>query len=55
MSVKITYLDGSQSLICSRVLMIAETSAMKIEAKAGNLMLITVFDGEMAAQTIPTL
>ena len=41
------YLDAIESLICSRALMIAQTSAVNTD---GNLMEITVFDGKTVAQ-----
>ena len=44
-SVKIIYLDATESLICSRALMIAQTSAVNMDAESDNLMEITVFDG----------
>ena len=42
------YLDAIESLICSRALMIAQTSAINMDAESGNLMDITVFDGKTA-------
>ena len=44
------YLDALESLICSRALMIAQTSAVNTDAESGNLMEITVFDGKTVAQ-----
>ena len=44
------YLDAIKSLICSRALMIAQTSAVNTDAESGNLMEITVFDGKTVAQ-----
>ena len=49
-SVKTMYLDALESLICSRALMIAQTSAVNTDAESGNLMEITVFDGKTVAQ-----
>ena len=49
-SVKTIYLDALESLICSRALMIAQTSAVNTDAESGNLMEITVFDGKTVAQ-----
>ena len=40
------YLDAVEFLVCSRALMIAQTSAMNTDAESGNLMEITVFDGK---------
>ena len=37
------YLDAVEFLICSRALMIAQTSAVNTDAESGNLMEITVF------------
>ena len=50
MSVKIIYLDGTESLICSRVIPIAQTSAVYMDAESGNVMEITVSDGKTIAQ-----
>ena len=44
------YLDAIESLICSRALMIAQTSAVNTDAESGNLIDITVFDGKTVAQ-----
>ena len=44
------YLDALDILICSRALMIAQTSAVTTDAESGNLMEITVFDGKTVAQ-----
>ena len=44
------YLDAVEFLICSRALMIAQTSAVNTDAESGNLMEITVFDGKTVAQ-----
>ena len=44
------YLDALESLICSRALMIAQTSAVNTDAESGNLMEITVIDGKTVAQ-----
>ena len=44
------YLDAIESLISFRALMIAQISAVKIDAEWGNLMEITVFDGKTVAQ-----
>ena len=49
-SVKTMYLDAVDILICSRALMIAQTSAVNMDAESGNLMEITVFDGKTVAQ-----
>ena len=49
-SVKTMYLDAIESSICSRALMIAQTSAVNTDAESGNLMEMTVFDGKTAAQ-----
>ena len=46
------YLDAIESLIYSRALMIAQTSAVNTDAESGNLMEITVFDGKTVAQAI---
>ena len=43
------YLNAIESLICSRALMIAQTSAVNTDAESGNLMEITVFDGQTVA------
>ena len=37
-SVKIIYLDGTESLICSRALMIANISVVNMDPESGNLM-----------------
>ena len=44
------YLDAIESLICSRALMIAQTSAVNTDAESGNLMKITLSYGETVAQ-----
>ena len=44
------YLDALESLICSRALIIAQTSAVNMDAESGNLVEITVFDGKTVAQ-----
>ena len=44
------YLDAIESLICSRALMIAQTTAVNTDAEPGNLMEITVFDRKTVAQ-----
>ena len=44
------YLDTIESLICSRALMIAQTSAVNTDAESGNLMEITLSDGKTVAQ-----
>ena len=44
------YLDAVDILICSRALMIAQTSAVNTDAESGNLMEITVFDGKTVAK-----
>ena len=44
------YLDAVEILICSRALMIAQTSAVNTDAESGILMEITVFDGKTVAQ-----
>ena len=49
-SVNIIYLDATESLICSRALMFAQTSALNMDAESGHLMEITVFDGKTVAQ-----
>ena len=49
-SVKIIYVDATESLICSRALMIAQTSAVKMHAESGNPIEITVSDGKTVAQ-----
>ena len=49
-SIKLIYLDASESLICSRALMIAQISA----AKSDNLLEITVSDGK-TSHRIPIL
>ena len=43
-SLNTMYLDAIKSLICSKALMIAQTSAVNMESDSGNLMEITVFD-----------
>ena len=43
-SVKIIYLDATESLIYTRVLMIAQTSDVNMDAGSANLMKITVSD-----------
>ena len=50
MSVKIIYLDLMEFSICSRVLMIAQTSAVNMDAESGNLMEITMSDGITVTQ-----
>ena len=47
-NVKTMYLDAI-FLICSRALMLAQTSAVNMDAESGNLMEITVFDGKTVA------
>ena len=42
-------LDAVESLICSRALMIAHTSAVKMDAESERLMEITVSDGTIVA------
>ena len=49
MSVKTMYLDAVEFFICSRALMITQTSAVNMDAESGNLMEITVFDGKTVA------
>ena len=49
-SVKTIYLDALVSLICSRALMIAQISAVNMDAGSDNLMEIIVFDGKTVAQ-----
>ena len=44
------YLDALECFICSRALMIAQTSAVNTDAESGNLMVITVFDRKTVAQ-----
>ena len=44
------YLDAIESFICSRALMIAQTSAVNTDAKSGNLMEITLSDGKTVTQ-----
>ena len=44
------YLDATEYFICSRALMIAHISAVKMDAESGNLMEITMFDGKTVAQ-----
>ena len=44
------YLDAVESLICSRALMIVQTSAVNTDDKSGNLMDITVFDEKTVEQ-----
>ena len=39
------YMDTNESLIWTWALMIAQTSAEKMDAESGNLMKITVCDG----------
>ena len=48
-SVKTMYLDATEYLICSRALMIAQISAVKLDAESDNLMEITGFDGKTSA------
>ena len=43
-------MDATESLICSRGLMIAQTSAENTDAESGNLMEIMVSDGKTVAQ-----
>ena len=40
------YLDATEFLISSRALMIAQISAVNMDAESGNLMEVVVFDGE---------
>ena len=49
-SVKTMYLEAIEYLICSRVLTIAQTSALNTDAESGNIMEITVSDGNTVAQ-----
>ena len=44
-SVKIIYLDATESLMYSRALIITQISAVNMDAESGNLMDITVSDG----------
>ena len=44
------YLDAAEFLISSRTLMIAQISAVNMDALSGNLVEITVFDGKTVAQ-----
>ena len=44
------YLDAIESLIYSRALMIAQTSAVNMDAELGNLIEMTVFDAKTVAQ-----
>ena len=44
------YLDAKESLICSRALMFAQTSAVNTDAESGNLIEITVFDENTLGQ-----
>ena len=44
------YLDAIESIICSRALIITQTSGVNADAESGNLMEITVFDGKTVAQ-----
>ena len=44
------YFDAIESLICSKALMIAQTSAVNTDAESGNLKKITAFDGKTVAQ-----
>ena len=48
-SVKIINLDADAFLISSRAVMIAQISAVKIDAKSGNLMDNSVSDGKTVA------
>ena len=47
---KTMYLDTTEALICSMALMIAQTSAVNVDAQSGNLVQITVSDGKTVAQ-----
>ena len=49
-SVKTMYLDATEYFISSRALTIAQISTVKMDAESGNLMEITVFDGQTVAQ-----
>ena len=50
-SAKIIYLDATESLFCSRALVIAQTSAVNMDAESGNRMEIMLSDGKTVAQT----
>ena len=43
------YLDAPEYMISSRALMIAQTSAVKMDAESGNIIEIMVFDGKTVA------
>ena len=51
-SVKIKHLDVTKSLICSKALMTAQTSAVNIDAESGNLTEIMVSDGKKLQHTL---